>query len=117
MDRPTAIKRVKRVLEVKSECLDMYDKEALKMALASLETDEVYQLEYENPNSVLTIPDNPTNGDMIRTMFPKWKIIEHELAFRIYPYGNDSAYFFFDKKWWDAPYKGVKGQTDETYTK
>ena len=56
--------------------------------------------------TVLIIPDNPTNGDMIRTMFPKWKIIEHELAFRIYPYGNDSAYFFFDKKWWDTPYKG-----------
>lgn len=52
INRETAVQRIKRILTVKNENLDKYDKEALKMALTSLETDEAYQLEYENPQKI-----------------------------------------------------------------
>ena len=41
-------------------------------------------------STVLTIPDNPTNGDMIKAMFPNEGDFETD----------------FDADWWNAPYKG-----------
>ena len=42
--------------------------EAFDMALASLKTDEAYQLEYENRDFV-EIPKGMTNGEVIQTLF------------------------------------------------
>lgn len=41
--------------------------------------------------TVLTIPDNPTNGDVIKAMFFEW--VANHLKFHM---GED---------WWNAPYK------------
>ena len=43
--------------------------ECLKYAIDSLKTDEAYQLEYEN-RDFIEIPENATNGDMIKAVFP-----------------------------------------------
>lgn len=55
------------------------------------------------------IPDNATNGDMIKAMFPYIKIYEHEktdisdahIQIDIWDFTN-----YVSKDWWDAPYKG-----------
>ena len=49
---------------------------------------------------VLPIPDNATNGDMIKAMFPNEEIIETDGAC-VYV----GVKMRFDKDWWNAPYK------------
>ena len=82
---------------MKSDLSDFYDDNdltALDMALASLKTDEAYQLEYENRDFV-EISKGMTNGDIIKTLFPKI---------------DDNFSNVIDLKlWWNAPYqKGGK---------
>ncbi len=50
----------------------------------------------------------PTNGDMIRTLFPNGKVIETEdgdIGYEIYIDKNYSFCSWFDGTWWNAPYK------------
>lgn len=61
--------------------------------------------------TVLTIPDNPTNGDMIKTLFPNSE--KHNGENGIYLFilksyeGNLKSGFtlWFPEDWWNAPYK------------
>lgn len=60
--------------------------------------------------TVLTIPNNPTNGDVIRMMFPNAQIDYHENnelvedCVTVYINGCDICQDYpFD--WWNAPYK------------
>lgn len=47
------------------------------------------------------LPDNPTNGDMIKAMFNCMVIdIVREKVY------VEKIYFPFDEGWWNAPYKG-----------
>ena len=75
--------------------------DALEMAIASLKTDEAYQLEYENRDFV-EIPKGMTNGEVIQALFPEVRVeidgflvrcvfIEHE--------------FTTTEEWWNAPYQ------------
>lgn len=63
-----------------------------------------------NANTVLTIPDNPTNGDMIKALFPYFEIYDNADN-EEYPYvevvvsKTDST--CYRKSWWNAPYKEV----------
>ena len=55
------------------------------------------------------IPDNATNGDMIKAMFPNCEQKEHinNGYFEMYfdkDLGN-ASYMRVSKDWWDAPYK------------
>ena len=53
---------------------------------------------------VLTIPDNPTNGDIIKALFPNVKIIDN--GFTIEWRENGKFITTFDgNDWWNAPYK------------
>jgi hypothetical protein len=60
--------------------------------------------------SAICIPENATNGDMIKTMFPKCEQKEHinnNGYFEMY-FDNDlknADYMRVSKKWWNAPYK------------
>lgn len=49
--------------------------------------------EIDNAPTFLSIPDNPTNGDMIKALF------QNRADFN----GGEGAYF--NKDWWEAPYK------------
>ena len=54
--------------------------------------------------AVLTIPENPTNGDIIKALFPNG-VISYGRTRVYYSYYPDGI-FDFHKNWWDAPYKG-----------
>ena len=60
--------------------------------------------------SAICIPENATNGDMIKAMFPKCEQKEHinnNGYFEMY-FDNDlknADYMRVSKKWWNAPYK------------
>jgi hypothetical protein len=58
-------------------------------------------------NSIV-FPDNATNGDMIKAMFPNGKEYDNDGDVR-YEIEIDFDYSFcsyFDGVWWNAPYKG-----------
>ena len=59
--------------------------------------------------TVLSIPENPTNGDMIKAMFPNAEIFRREeygyqyVLVTIQDMGNS---WKIRGEWWDAKYKG-----------
>ena len=53
----------------------------------------------------IPIPDNATNGDIRRVMFPNEKVIELEDI--VIVMGKDKEYqHHYSKDFWNAPYKG-----------
>ena len=62
-------------------------------------------------HGVLTIPENPTNGDIIRALFPNVEVKEKNNGYEIY-FGVGTAIQFFNYKWWNAPYKEDKADDD-----
>lgn len=59
----------------------------------------------------IIIPDNATNGDVIKAMFPNGKVIETEDGDLGYEILIDNKYSFcswFDGVWWNAKWEGVQ---------
>ena len=61
--------------------------------------------------TVLTIPDNPTNGDMIKALFSDAKIDYHEKSDLVEAYvtifiKDCDTCQDYTLDWWNAPYKG-----------
>lgn len=58
----------------------------------------------EEPNTGTIIPDNATNGDMVKTMFPHYdiEVDEHKGYVRIF---YSDFYTTYPLEWWNAPYK------------
>lgn len=73
-----------------------------------------------NASTVLTIPKNPTNGDMIKAMFPNAEIecgsvIDENCEFFkiVYvKYNGHSAWVHYELDWWNAPYKAESEGTN-----
>ena len=81
--------------------------EALRMAIASLKTDEAYQLEYENRDFV-EIPKGITNGEVIQALFPKielGEIVYNTRRYFLMGEAIDTFDFKTTDKWWNAPYQ------------
>lgn len=64
--------------------------------------------------TVLTLPENATNGDMIKAMFPNCEVCTHEFVglkcgVDVKFYLCENVYFtvWFTTDWWNTPYKGV----------
>lgn len=58
----------------------------------------------DNAQTVLTIPNTPTNGDMIKVLFPDGKICrtnDHEIGIR---FKGDNWVIWFKERWWNALY-------------
>ena len=53
------------------------------------------------------IPDNATNGDVIKAMFPNAKS-KRNLASDILYFGRSQTMMRYTNEWWDAPYKSEK---------
>lgn len=57
----------------------------------------------------VNVPQNATNGDVIKAVFPNTNI-EYWAEYSTYnvefPNDNDVKHFSYD--WWNAPYKGVE---------
>ena len=75
----------------------------LKFALESIKVDRAYDLAYEKVDFI-EIPDNATNGDMIKAMFPQ---------FEVFIMGDNQQVTIlcgemrmdFSKDWWNSPYR------------
>lgn len=70
-----------------------------------LETLPSAQTQFHN---AIIIPENATNGDMIKAMFPYIKIHEHEKTDICDAYIQIDIWDFsiyVSKEWWNAPYK------------
>lgn len=66
---------------------------------------DLFELKH-NPN-IIEIPDNATNGDMIKALFPNaeyWDSTEFENEERINFEDNDCLECL-NLDWWNAPYK------------
>ena len=57
-------------------------------------------------------PENPTNGDMIKALFPCLEKYEYEELYThgIALVGNDNRVTWFANEWWNSPYK--RGETE-----
>ena len=84
------------------------DLEVMPIDITDLPYDKCLMVYYaedvDNAPTVLEIPDNPTNGDIIKAMFPQAKIYQSG------GYTNcnfKGGTFLEDKRseWWNAPYK------------
>ena len=59
----------------------------------------------------INIPDNATNGDVIKALFPNWEYkdsavkIGYDYNHYIDCYVTKTWVVSFDKYWWNAPYK------------
>lgn len=76
------------------------------------------ELDYYTVQAI-PIPDNATNGDMIKAMFPKGKVrrevsCTHDKTVFSFP---DGTYFGaecrFNTDWWNAPYRAESEDKDE----
>lgn len=57
------------------------------------------------------IPDNATNGDMIKDMFPNAIIKINEIGSMVHvKYNNHTCWVNYELEWWNAPYK--RGDSD-----
>ena len=63
------------------------------------------------------IPENPTNGDIIKALFPNIEIYDSEEMKKVYtgiPFGKYiGANVDCMRDWWNAPYKENKNETDD----
>ena len=54
-----------------------------------------------NCNVILTIPDNPTNGDILKAIFSSASVEVRDIS--VYIKIGDNAPIGFNRKLWDAP--------------
>ena len=60
------------------------------------------------------IPDNATNGDVIKVMFPQWKLMENTfeemVMFDIPMKDGYLEHNACSRDWWNTPYKAESGE-------
>lgn len=57
------------------------------------------------------IPDNATNGDIIKAMFPNaktWEVTRDDIHCAFIDFKDICEIKSFPLSWWNAPYKGVE---------
>ena len=56
------------------------------------------------------LPNNATNGDIIKALFNPYKICVYEYHVHVYitkeDFDNCNDYIVYAREWWNAPYKG-----------
>ena len=67
-------------------------------------------LDFQPTIQAIVIPDNATNGDMIKAMFPNATFMigeekDEQGTKNLYVYTDDFEGFAVDLDWWNAPYK------------
>ena len=66
-----------------------------------------------NPLAVkraVVLPENPTNGDVIKALFPMIKTKEYRTFIRVI---DGEEYCSIDYRWWNSPYKADKESEDK----
>lgn len=64
------------------------------------------QIEDISPVSAIPIPENATNGDVIKALFPRIKLKKFPTFLRVI---DGEEYIPMTYDWWNAPYK--RGET------
>ena len=85
---------------------------ALTYAIESIKVDLTYDLEYEKVDFI-EIPNNATNGDMIKAMFPNLECVgerEDTKSYILEPDDLLSPKLIAFNSWWNAPYKAESGE-------
>ena len=87
----------------------LIDANALNKRLTNPYQNQTVMWEVDKEPTVLTMPDNPTNGDMIKAVFPNFEedvtiVSDTILLERYMPYCKMQ----FHRDWWNAPYKEKK---------
>ena len=84
------------------------DKEvAIQICMKAWDTGEASQdIKYEPSADVIPIPENATNGDMIKVMFPNaYDISNGKGGVSVYNFGGTKIPYGFNENWWNAPYR------------
>lgn len=93
------------------ECLQsMADLEWNKQVGSSKGLEDAIDIIYDTPTvNAIVIPEDATNGDMIKAMFPNIKINDIDCLKIIYTGIKHKNVIGFNidatKEWWNAPYK------------
>ncbi len=69
-----------------------------------IETTEMFLASFKR---LQVLPDNATNGDMIKAMFPLVEVDVRSNGYEVY-FGIGTATQYFNYQWWNAPYKKVR---------
>lgn len=56
--------------------------------------------------------ENPTNGDMIKTMFPNIEVKEWKHTVDVAIKDEPNTFHVFQKDWWNAPFKIMRGDKE-----
>ena len=84
----------------------LIDANALNKRLTNPYQNQTVMWEVDKEPTVLTMPDNPTNGDMIKAVFPNFEedvtIVSDTILLERY---MSYCKMQFHRDWWDAPYK------------
>ena len=90
----------------------LIDANELDDSLGISDEDINFHYMLEEAETVLTIPENPTNGDMIKALFPDIEIADCTKLDKIYtgiPFGKlIGANRDCMRDWWNAPWKENK---------
>ena len=74
---------------------------AIEEDLKRMSLNDINYADYIKENYI-QIPDNATNGDVIKAVFPNEKIYRGQFEYWL------STECTFDLKWWNSPYKADK---------
>ena len=99
------LKNIKELLLVEygSKMSKSYD--AIDSAIELLEIPTIFR-EFEFKIVITSIPDNATNGDVIKIMFPNYES-RYDPEYEIITGHLDKTHRHnFNLEWWNAPYKG-----------
>lgn len=69
----------------------------------------IIDVEHAPTVNAIPIPEGATNGDMIKAMFPSWKIFqisENMVCFNIPLSDGSFEHNACSTSWWNSPYKG-----------
>lgn len=81
-------------------------KEVLKIIDESGDLGEAHGSINYNCNPILTIPSNPTNGDMIKALYPSVVIrVVTDSQIGISFFNDQSEITWIPMDWWRAPYR------------
>jgi len=82
---------------------------AIEDDLKRMSLNDINYADYIKENYI-QIPDNATNGDVIKALFPCLEKYEYEELYThgIALAGNDNRVTWFANEWWNSPYKADK---------
>lgn len=93
-----------RLIDADKLCKSLDDKYYPHERFVKLE-DILETIENQSELKAIVIPQNATNGDVIKAMFPHVKYYMFCVEVKLEYDNQYDTGLLFDKKWWNTPYK------------